>query len=198
MATTNHFLDTRNSIDGNGIIKLRITHNRVQRDYSTKIKISPEDYDKIKNAKIDSRIKNKDLINFHCLLFAKKNIGKNINIDGFVLRANYIIEELGVNFNFDTFKELFDSYDVEKEIVKHDVLSFLETKCNDLKKKGQISHGVMFGLVGKSLARFVDYLKVEYPKKLTDYKKNKPYILEFQHITSDFLEEWQDWLLVEG
>ena len=198
MATTNHFLDTRNTIDGNGIIKLRITHNRVQRDYSTKIKISPEDYEKIRNAKIDSRIKNKDLINFHCLLFAKKNIGKNINIDGFVLRANYIIEELGVNFNFDTFKDLLDSYDIEKEIIKHDVLSFLETKCNDLKKKGQISHGAMFGLVGKSLARFVDYLKVEYPKALIDYKKNKPYTLEFCHITSDFLEEWKDWLLIEG
>jgi integrase len=28
--------------------------------------------------------------------------------------------------------------------------------------------------------------------------RNKPYILEFSNLTSDFLEEWQDWLLVEG
>jgi integrase len=198
MATVTTFLDSRKSVDENGIIKLRITHNRAQKDYSTKIRISPDDYVKIKNSEIDNRIKNKDLINFHHLLFAKKNNGKNINIDGFVLRANYIIEELGVNFNFDTFKELFDNYDVAKVVIKHDVISFLETKCNDLKAKGQISHGIMFGLVSKSLSRFVDYLKVEFPKTLTDYKKNKPYILEFRHLTSDFLNDWQDWLLIEG
>ncbi len=198
MATLNYFLDTRNSIDGNGIIKLRITHNRVQRDYSTKIKISPADYDKIKHPKLDGRAKGLDIVNFHNLLFAKKGKNENIKIDGFVLRAENIIENLGVNFKFDTFKNLFDNYDIEKEIIKHDVISFLENKCTTLKAKGQISHGIVFGLVGKSLGRFVQYLKEEYPKKLTDYKKNKPYILEFHNLTSDFLEEWQDWLLVEG
>ncbi len=198
MATAKIFLDTRKSVDENGIIKLRITHNRIQKDYSTKIKISPDDYEKIKNQEKDNRIKNKDLINFHNLLFAKKDNNKNIKIDGFVLRANKIIEELGVNFNFDTFKDLWDNYDIEKEVTKNDVLSLLQTKCNDLKAKGQISHGVVFGLVGKSLGRFVQYLKEEYPNKLTGYKKNKPYILEFHYLTSDFLNDWQDWLLVEG
>ncbi|MES2521008.1 MAG: tyrosine-type recombinase/integrase [Bacteroidota bacterium] len=198
MATAKKFLDTRKSVDENGIIKLRITHNRIQKDYSTKIKISPDDYEKIKSSEIDNRIKNKDLINFHNLLFAKKDNNRNIKIDGFVLRANKIIEELGVNFNFDTFKDLWDNYDIKKEIVKHDVISFLDNKRNTLKAKGQISHGVVFGLVGKSLGRFVQYLKEEYPNKLTGYKKNKPYILEFHHLTSDFLSDWQDWLLVEG
>ncbi len=198
MATAKIFLDTRNSTDENGIIKLRITHNRTQRDYSTKLKISPDDYVKIKSSEFDNRIKNKDLINFHNLLFAKKGKNESIKIDGFVLRANKIIEELGVNFNFDTFKDLFDNYDIEKVIIKHDVISFLENKCTTLKAKGQISHGIVFGLVGKSLGRFVQYLKEEYPNKLTGYKKNKPYILEFCNLTSDLLEEWQDWLLVEG
>jgi integrase len=198
MATVNHFLDTRNSIDENGIIKLRITHNRIQRDYSTKLKISPDDYVKVKNHEANGRSKNVEILGFHNLLFAKKGKNENIKIDGFVLRANKIIEELGVNFNFDTFKDLFDNYDIEKEIIKHDVISFLENKCTTLKAKGQISHGIVFGLVGKSLGRFVQYLKEEYPNKLTGYKKNKPYILEFSNLTSDLLEEWQDWLLVEG
>jgi integrase len=198
MATVKHFLDTRKSIDENGIIKLRITHNRVQKDYSTKIKISPDDYDKIKKHEENGRSKNFEIIGFHNLLYALKNEKKMIYSDGFIVRAKNVINQLGDNFNFDKFKELFDNYGIEVKANKTDVISFLENKCNDLKAKGQISHGTNFGAVAKSLSRFIEYLKIEYPKTLSDYKKNKPYILEFNHITSDFLEEWKDWLLLEG
>ena len=199
MATVNIYLDSRKSTDGKGVLKLLVSHNRTPRLYTTETTILKTDYDKLKayGNELDKRVKDKDLINLHNLLYAEKD-DKKIFVDGYVLRAKKIIKQLGVNFNFDTFKDLLDSYDVEKEIIKHDVISFLETKCNDLKKKGQISHGIMFGLVGKSLARFVEYLKVEYPKTLIDYKKNKTFILEFSHINSNFLEEWQDWLLIEG
>jgi len=199
MATVNIYLDSRKSTDDKGIIKVLVSHNRTPRLYTTKIAILKTDYDKIKGygTELDRRVKDLDLINFHNLLYAERD-DKRIFVDGFVLRAKKIIKQLGVNFDFDTFKELFDNYGVEVKAIKHDVLSFLETKCNDLKGKGQISHGIMFGLVGKSLSRFVDYLKVEFPKTLIDYKKNKPYILDFCHITSKFLEDWQDWLLIEG
>lgn len=199
MATVNIYLDSRKSTDGKGIIKILVSHDRTPRLYTTKIAILKSDYDKIKGYgnELDKRVKDLDLINFHHLLYAEKD-DKKIFVDGFVLRAKKIIKQLGVNFEFDTFKELFDNYGIEVKAIKTDVISFLETKCNDLKAKGQISHGIMFGLVGKSLVRFVDYLKVEYPKTLIDYKKNKPYTLEFIHITSDFLEEWKDWLLIEG
>lgn len=199
MATVNIYLDSRKSTDGKGIIKILVSHDRTPRLYTTKIAILKTDYDKIKGygTELDKRVKDLDLINFHNLLYAERDDTK-IFVDGFVLRAKKIIKQLGVNFNFDTFKDLFDNYGIEVKAIKTDVISFLETKCNDLKTKGQISHGIMFGLVGKSLIRFVDYLKVEYPKTLINYKKNKPYTLEFCHITSDFLNDWQDWLLIEG
>ena len=199
MATVTHFLDTRKSIDENGIIKLRITHNRVQRDYSTKIKISPKDYSTLKKwgAERDGRKKEKDLIHFHNLLYASKDVNNNIYEDGFVVRAKTIIKQLGVNFSFDKFKAMYDAYGVDVEI-KTDVISFLNKKCEMLRAKGQISHGNNFGLVAKSLTRFVDYLKQEYPEKLTGYRRNKEFTLEFKHVTSTFLQDWQDWLLVEG
>jgi Arm DNA-binding domain len=139
MATVKHFLDTRKSIDENGIIKLRITHNRVQKDYSTKIKISPDDYDKIKKHEENGRSKNLEIIGFHNLLYALKNEKKMIYSDGFIVRAKNVINQLGDNFNFDKFKELFDNYGIEVKANKTDVISFLENKCNDLKAKGQIS-----------------------------------------------------------
>lgn len=199
MATVNIYLDSRKSIDGKGVLKILVSHNRTPRLYTTQITMLKTDYNKLKayGSELDRRVKDLDLINLHNLLYAEKD-NKKIFVDGYVLRAKKIIKQLGVNFNFDTFKDLFDNYDIEKVVIKQDVISFLENKCITLKEKGQISHGIVFGLVGKSLSRFVQYLKEEYPNKLTGYKKNKPYTLEFSHITSDFLNDWQDWLLIEG
>jgi hypothetical protein len=48
MATVNYYLDTRKTDEGFGIIKLKITHNREQNDYSTKIKIATSIFEKLK------------------------------------------------------------------------------------------------------------------------------------------------------
>ena len=177
MATVNHFLDTRNSIDGNGIIKLRITHNRVQRDYSTKIKISPDDYAKVKNHEANGRSKNVEILGFFNLLFALKNEKKGIYSEGFIVRAKNIINQLADNFGFDKFKELFDNYGIEEKAKTSNVILYLREKSKRLKENKQFSHGEDFSSLATSLNRFVEYLKEEYPKKLTGYKKGKDYTL---------------------
>ena len=67
MATANIYLDTRKSVEGMGIIKILISHNRTPRLYSTNIKCTKDDYDKLKRygSKLDSRVKDVDLINLH-------------------------------------------------------------------------------------------------------------------------------------
>ena len=200
MATANIYLDTRKSVEGMGIIKILISHNRTPRLYSTNIKCTQDDYDKLKRygSKLDSRVKDIDLINLHNLLYAPKNEKKFIYSDGYVLQAETIINQLGANFDFDKFKVMFDSYGKNAIIIKVDVLSCLYAKYEELRTNGQLSHGRNFELVGKSLNRFVNYLKEEYPQKLIGYKKKENFVLEFRHITANFLEEWKQWMLVEG
>ena len=105
------------------------------------------------------------------------------------MQAETIINQLGANFDFDKFKAMFDSYGKDAIIIKVDVLSCLYAKYEELRTNGQLSHGRNFELVGKSLSRFVNYLKEEYPQKLIGYKKKENFVLEFRHITANFLEE---------
>jgi integrase len=203
MATVNHFLDTRNSIDGNGIIKLRITHNRVQRDYSTKIKISPDDYVKVKNHEANGRSKNVEILGFYSLLFALKNEKKGIYSEGFIVRAKNIINQLGDNFSFDKFKELFDNYGIEEKAKTSNVILYLREKSIRLKENKQFSHGEDFSSLATSLKRYVEYLMEEYPKKAKGYKngkgkEDKDYTLEFSHIDKAFMSDWCEWMQVEG
>lgn len=198
MATVNHFLDTRKTDNGLGIIKLRVTHNREQKDYSTKLKVSTSLYEKLKKQRneIDGRIKDKDLIECYNLLYGTKD-GTTVYSDGFVVRAKNIIKKIGDNFNFDTFKQEFDNYGKDVSLVdeKTDVLTALNLKCTNLKGNGQISHGNSFGLMAKSLSRFVEYLQSVDPNRL---KPKKNFILRYEHIDSDFLREWSIWMKQYG
>lgn len=199
MATVNIFLDSRKSTDGKGVIKILVSHNRTPRLYTTKIAILKTDYDKIKGygAELDKRVKDLDLINFHNLLFAEKD-DKKIFVDGYVLRAKKIIKQLGVNFDFDKFKELFDNYGIEEKAKTSNVIQYLREKSKSLKENKQFSHGEDFSSLATSLNRFTEYLKEEYPKKLKGYKKGKDYTLEFSHIDKAFMSDWCEWMQVEG
>lgn len=198
MATVNFFLDTRKTEEGFGIIKLRVTHNREQRDYSTKIKVSKPIFDKLKKQgiELDGRVKDYELINFHNLLFAPID-NKFIFADGFILRAKNIIKHLGTNFNFDSFKEKFDNYGRDTLLIddKTDLIKALNNKCELLKSKGQLSHGTNFGLVAKSLTRFVEYLQINDPNRL---KPKKDFILRFKHVDSEFLTDWSFFMRKHG
>lgn len=71
--------------------------------------------------------------------------------------------------------------------VKTDLIKTLHTKCEALKAKGKITHGTNFGLVAKSLIRFVEYLQKE---ELNRLKPMKNFVLRFNHVHSTFLTDW--------
>jgi integrase len=198
MATVNYYLDTRKTDEGFGIIKLRITHNREQKDYSTKIKIATSIFDKLKKqgSERDGRIRDNEIIHYHHLLYAAKD-NRKIFADGFILRAKTIIKKLGDNFDFDNFKSEFDNYGKEMMSFdeKTDLIKTLNIKCEALKAKGQITHGTNFGLVAKSLTRFVEYLQIEEPNRL---KPKKNFVLRFHHVDSTFLTDWSSFMKEHG
>ena len=198
MATVNFYLDTRKTEEGFGIIKLRITHNREQKDYSTKIKIATSIFEKLKKQgnELDGRIRDNEVINFHRLLFSPKD-NRKIFADGFVLRAKIIIKKFGDNFDFDNFKNEFDNYGKETICIddKTDLIKTLNTKCEVLKAKGQLTHGTNFGLVAKSLNRFVEYLQIHEPNRL---KPKKNFVLRFSQVDSTFLTDWSIFMKDHG
>lgn len=198
MATVNHFLDTRKTDVGFGIIKLRVTNNREQRDYSTKLKVTTALYDKLKKqgVEIDGRIKDIELINYHNQLFANKD-DITVFSDGYIVRAKNIIKKLGDNFDFDTFKIEFDNYgkSITNTNEKTDLIKALNTKSEKLKLNGQITHGTNFGLVAKSLDRFVKYLQLIDPQRL---KPKRDFVLKFEHVNSEFLKDWSIWMKQYG
>ncbi|MFN3849411.1 MAG: tyrosine-type recombinase/integrase [Spirosomataceae bacterium] len=198
MATVKFFLDTRTTDSGWGIVKLRITHNRTQRDYSTKLKVTLGLFDKIKDqgSELDRRIKDRDVIELHQSLFAEKD-DVRVFSDGYILRAKNIIKRLGENFTFDTFKLEFENYGKEIEIKndRTDLIKALNSKSLALIKKGQISHGTNFRLMAQSLERFVEYIQVQDPKRLLP-KKN--FVLRFEHVDSEFLTDWGHFMRIYG
>jgi integrase len=199
-ATVNIFLDSRKSASNNGILKLSITHNRVKRLFTTQLSISQDIFNILKkyhDRDIDGRIKDGEVINYHNLLYAPKDEKQKIYIDGFVVRAKNIIDKLESNFDFEKFRFEFETYgkDTTDSESKTDLIKVLNQKCENLKSKGQLSHGINFGLVSKSLERFVKYVQVEDPNRL---KPKKNFVLRFSHVDSEFLSDWACFMREQG
>jgi len=154
MATVNLYFDNRATAENEGVIKIVITHNREKRRYTTGIKISDDQWEKLpkKGEKLDGKIKDPNRIKLYNDIYGMPN--------GFYRRAESIIEKLGANFDFDTFKDFYDNWGIEKKVEaeKTDVLSTLSAKSETLLKNGQVSHGTNFGALGKSLQRFIHTL----------------------------------------
>ncbi len=69
MATSKIYLDSRRNMDGFGIIKILVIHNRIQRMYSTGVKIKEEDFKKFQSYVtedgLSGKVKNEELIYLH-------------------------------------------------------------------------------------------------------------------------------------
>lgn len=198
MTTVNLFFDTRATKDGLGVIKIIVTHNRAQRLYTTGIKTDAEQWKQLpkKGEKLDNRVKDETRLKLYADIYSTPN--------GFYRRAESIIEALGVNFDFDTFKDLYDNWGIEKKVEaeKTDLLKALSAKSETLLKNGQVSHGTNFGALGKSLQRFIHTLTKseckEYGLSVGNVRNPQPLKLEYRHVTPDFLKHYQEWMEHEG
>jgi integrase len=198
MATVNIFLDKRKSEKGFGIIKLRVTETRVQRDYSTKLKVEEHLFHKLTNAGeiLDKRVKDPFLNELHSQLFGLKN-DVDIFIDGFVIRARNILKSLGANFSFEKFKDGFDNYDKidTKKSDKSNIILALKNKSLELKQNGQISHSGSFKSAADSLNRFIQFQHSINSATKKEYKVDD---LQFDKLDVTFLNKWAKFMRERG
>ncbi len=184
MATVTFFLDTRTTDNGMGIIKIRVTHHRVQRDYSTKLKVDVKSFEKLKKSGdlLDGRIKEPLLVELHNFMFGLKDDQKVFQ-DGYMIKAKKVINELGDNFSFEVFKDKYENYGIEKDVkAENDIINALNLKGQELKDNEQISHSGTYFLAAKSLLRFVNHSK-----------KTKT-IINFSEVTPTFLNNWANYM----
>jgi integrase len=189
MATVNIFLDKRKCDVGFGIIKIRITEKRIQRDYSSKIKVPIGIYEKLilLGKELDGRIKDPLLVELHKQLFAEKD-DINIFSDGFVLKSKNIIKKMGDNFSFEKFKEELENYgkEVSKNDNSLDLIKALREKSQKLLENEQITHGNNFSQASKSILRFINHDSKPTSKQLDS--------ISFDKVTDAFLRDWSKYM----
>lgn len=205
-ATVNIFYDTRR---GHNSLKLLLTFDRKQRIYATGIRVEPIIYERLKNNadrdRPDGKIKDEAFLHLWAKLWNQPDRYDTNKRLGIVHIARKIANILGPNFTFEEFKILFDSYGKNKETTAADnVLSALEAKAEDMKAQGRISNGINYGLVAKSLRRFIASLTPEDRRELKipplpkrSRNSENPDLL-FQHVTTEFLTMYEEWMVHYG
>lgn len=187
-------------------VKIYATFDRKQRLYTTGLKTDVGTFGKLRaNAfkfKPDGEYK-KDHPYFSQLW--KDLFSRDKEKPGFAVYAQTITEQLGPNFTFDHFKDLLDKYGKEPEAAPADatdLLNALSQKEARLMAEDRISTGAVYGLVGKSLKRFVQSLtdaeKKEFGLPVAPKRSKNPApvapLLRFADITAPFLEVYEQWM----
>jgi hypothetical protein len=156
MATVNLFFDTRATLEHEtvrraGIIKIVVTHNRVKRRYTTGLKVTLDQWQHLpkKGEKLDNRVKDEIRLKLN------RDIDETPN--GFYRRAETITETLGVNFDFDAFKDAFDNWGKDKPSDDtNNVFAALKAKADTMRKVDRVGNASNYELAAKSLGRYVE------------------------------------------
>lgn len=204
-ATVTLYYDQRKGVN---TVKLLIGFERKQRQYTTGHKVDAKTWERLKaNAfKVapDGKIKDPDFISLWNTLFTTDE-----SEPGYAVFAQRITTRLGANFTFDRFKELLDTHGKEPEAAPADttdLLQALTAKETSLKAEDRIGTGSVYGLVSKSLKRFVDSLTAEERKEfgiaVISKRAKKPEataapVLCFAHITPELLEVYEQWMTTD-
>jgi integrase len=198
MATVNLFFDTRATAENAGIIKVVVTHNRVKRLYTTGLKVTLDQWQHLpkKGEKLDNRVKDEIRLKLYRDIYDTPN--------GFYRRAETIAATLGVNFDFDAFKDAFDNWGKDKPTNDTDnVFAALKAKADAMRKADRIGNASNYELAAKSLGRYVESMDnptrkdLGLPLRPKATKKNeevKPRVLQFRHLTPEFLADYEKWM----
>lgn len=186
MATVNLFFDTRATAQNEGIIKIAVTHNRVKRLYTTGIKITPDQWKELpkKGEKLDGKVKDETRRKLYADIYAKPN--------GYYRRAETIAEAMGVNFNFDKFKQRFEDWGKIEVRTDDNLFAAFESEAKSLELKDRVGTAQQYGLASRSFARFVSSLSKADRKEL-GLPLNPSDTVRFEHITVDFLDHYANW-----
>ncbi|TDE13186.1 hypothetical protein E0F88_19215 [Dyadobacter psychrotolerans] len=204
-ATVNLFFDTRR--DDNKI-KLNVMFERKQKLFSTGIKVSKAEWERLKkNAEKESpdgKIKDDNFLDVWHKLWSRETAPL-----GIVPFARNITKQLGPNFTFDLFRESFENYGkVEappERIESDDVISMLDLKAKAMESEERLGSAASYRDTGISLRRFISsfndadmsrFLNIPKPTKRNTQKPAT--ILRFEHVTPDFLKAYEQWMLLYG
>jgi integrase len=193
-------------MDGFGIIKILVIHNRIQRMYSTGVKIKEEDFKKFQSHVtedgLSGKVKNEELIYLHKLLYGKA-IFDNIEREGYLLRSKTIISELGNDFTFEKFKYRFDNFEIAKKRNTSDeigVFLYFDNYIQALKKEERIGNALAYQSAANSIKRFLVEMSkhTRYELNLPVFKISGNIEISFDDITVTFLKEYEKWMLKSG
>ncbi|MFT5887136.1 MAG: hypothetical protein ACI9IP_003609, partial [Arcticibacterium sp.] len=203
MAKATLFFDKRKNKSGKGTIKVLVTHERVQRLYSTRIQLPYEVWEKLQkniNANgLSSRLRDEAFIELYNVLYGNfEEFGKSTM--GFIPRSNEIIENIGSNFSFDKFKHNFDNFGKTTNSIRtNDIYGFYDAVIRKLNKEERIGNANSYQNSMASLKRFCKNLE---PYKRLEFglaaKYSESEILPFDTVDVAFLVEYEMWMLTEG
>ncbi len=199
-ATVNLFFDKRATSNELGVVKIVITFNRIQRMYTTGVKLLLTDFERLQANKgvISGRIKDQEFIQLHRQFYGEIKLPDGFVSEGYYKRCISIISTLGHHFTFEKFKDSFDNYGkatIQNNAPNDDVIKALNDKKEVMYANGRIGNGSNFGLVAKSLLRFINSLSREECKEYGIYTngRNDLSSLKFESVTSKFLEHYEQW-----
>ena len=137
-----------------GIVKIRVTFQREKRFFTTGIKVSCTDWQRLDRMKseLDNRIKDEVFIQLHRSLYGYRPSNK-VRVEGWIDKARTVIEQLGPNFTFDAFKDGFANYGKEEpqKAAQNDVIQALFARERIMQDQQRIGTASLYGLVAKSL-----------------------------------------------
>ena len=123
-----------------GIVKVRVTYQREKRFFTTGIKVSCADWQRLDRMKweLDNRIKDDSFISLHRSLYGYRD-SRNGRVEGWLDKARNVVDQLGPNFTFDTFKDKFANYgkDEADHAKRDDVIQALINKQESMHVKCQ-------------------------------------------------------------
>ena len=154
-ATVNLFFDTRR--DDNKI-KLNVIFERKQKLFSTGIKVSKAEWERLKKnvekESPDGKIKDDNFLDVWHKLWSR-----DTDPVGIVPFARNIARQLGSNFTFDLFRDLFENYGKTEappeRIESHYVISMLDLKAKTMESEERLGSTASFRDTVISLRRFI-------------------------------------------
>ena len=132
-ATANIYLDSRLKKNGECTVKIKITHNRKRKYYSTDVSLRPELFNKIMQAKRRTRDQN--------IIYNKLNYYQS--------KANTIIDKMHI-FTFSKFEEAY----LEKRDINKNISYAFEKHTKRLRDKGKVGTAITYECAQNSLNSF--------------------------------------------
>ncbi|GAA4399816.1 site-specific integrase [Nibrella viscosa] len=204
-ATVTLFYDTRRVSGNLSFIRLSVYHERRQRLFSTGEKITPDEWKFLERTKggLPGTVKDEQRRQLWQRVYGQYRDGSGKKQDGYLRRAQVIVDQLADKFTFEGFAEALAGYgkQPEKPAEQTDLLAALLAKAASMDSAGRIGNALNYELAAKSLRRFVDsfsdeerkeFLNIPIPRRTSQPRPAAT--LRYEHLTPEFLTTYEQWM----